>query len=70
MATKEDQALIERELFTRMPRHLAEQWLAAEQADAYRYLASASDTMMIYRAQGRLQTVEKMQALLQRHHKQ
>lgn len=70
MAKKEDEAVVERELFLRMPKALAEQWLAWEQAEAYKYLASAGDMLMIYRAQGRLQIIEKMQSLLQRYHTQ
>jgi hypothetical protein len=52
------------EIFSRIPRNVLRPWLEKEKADAYRYLAEGTDNVVLFRAQGKVQFVEKLIKLL------
>lgn len=52
------------EVFARVPASILRPWLEKERADAYRYLSEGTDDVVIFRAQGKVQFVEKVIKLL------
>lgn len=56
------------EIFSRIPANILRPWLEKERTDAYRYLAEGVDNVALFRAQGKVQFVEKVLRLLDESH--
>jgi hypothetical protein len=54
------------EVFQRLPASVLRPWLTKERDDAYKYLAEAMDPVVIHRAQGKVQFIQRMQELLEK----
>jgi hypothetical protein len=54
------------EVFSRIPAHVFKPWLERERDSAYKYLAEATDSIMLHRAQGKVLLIERMLSLLDR----
>jgi hypothetical protein len=52
------------EVFVRIPSNVLRPWLEKERADAYKYLAEGTENVVLFRAQGKVQFVEKVIKLL------